>query len=222
MEIAMLGGTGDIGRGLALRMGHDTDHAILIGSREAARAEDRAATYRDTLTARGGSPDIAGAHNEDVASRGDIVILAVPPYHIRSLTESIGGELGEGAILVSPAVGMQRDQAGFHYDPPGRGSVTELVAASAPGANPVIGAYHTLAADRLADLDATLGVDTPIFGDDPAAKSTVIEFTRELEGLRPLDAGPLTNAPEAEGITPLLLNIAQQNDGMDDLGVRFR
>ncbi len=221
MEIAILGGTGDIGRGLALRMGRDTDHAIRIGSREASRAEDRAATYRATLVDRGCSPNISGAHNEVVAARGDLVILAVPPYHVRELTESIEGRLGDGAVLVSPAVGMRRDEAGFHYNRPEHGSVTQLVAASAPPGHPVVGAYHTLAADRLADLNATLQVDTPVVADDPVARSTVIELTRELEGLRPLDAGGLANAPEIEGITPLLLNIAKQNDGMHDLGVRF-
>lgn len=221
MDIAILGGTGDIGEGLALRWAADTDHTIRIGSRKAEKAEAAVADYHERLGDRGIDAELHGAENPDAADGADVVVLAAPPYHVASLTETVADRLSSEAILVSPAVGMDRDEAGFHYDPPPAGSVTEHVAATAPAETPVIGAYHNLAAKRLSTLDAELGVDTLVLGDDEDAKATIMALTDEIEGLRALDAGGLANAAEVEGITPLLINVAMNNDGMHDLCVRF-
>jgi len=116
---------------------------------------------------------------------------------------------------------MQRDDDGFHYNRPGAGSVTQLVANAAPEDVSVVGAFHNLAAGRLADLDADLGIDTLLVADDPDAKDLVHLLADDIEGLRPLDAGGLANAAEIESLTPLLINVAMHNDGLHDLGVRF-
>ena len=221
MEIAILGGTGDIGRGLALRWAKDTDHSIRIGSRTAEKADRAVDEYDEQLAERGVDATLMGAENPEATEGADIVILAAPPFHVADLTETIADSLADDAILVSPAVGMNRD-GGFHYKPPAAGSVTELVADTAPDDVPVVGAYHNLAAKRLSTLDAELGVDTLVLADDEAAKATVMELSEEIEGLRALDAGGIANAAEVEAITPLLINIAMNNDGMHDLGVRFR
>ncbi|QSG06611.1 NADPH-dependent F420 reductase [Halapricum desulfuricans] len=220
MRIAILGGTGDIGEGLALRWGYDTDHELVIGSREADRARAKADEYETELDSRGRDVTIDGAANPDAAAGADVVVTAVPAYHLTDTIEAVADELDD-AVLVSPAVGMQRDGDGFHYNPPSAGSVTALAADAAPEGVPVVGAFHNLAAGRLANLDADLGIDTLLVGDDPDAKSIVADLTDGIEGLRPLDAGGLANAPEIEGITPLLINVAQHNDGLHDLGVRF-
>ena len=221
MEIAILGGTGDIGRGLALRWANDTDHGIRIGSRKAAKAERAVADYREQLTDRGIKADLTAAENQAAARGADVVVLAAPPHHVADLTKTVAERLDAGAILVSPAVGMTRDDAGFHYDPPSAGSVTALVADAAPETSPVVGAYHNLAAKRLSTLDAELGVDTVVLADDEEAKTVVMELTEEIDGLRALDGGGLANAAEVESITPLLINLAMNNDGMHDLSVRF-
>jgi len=125
-------------------------------------------------------------------------------------------------VLVTPAVGMGRDDDGFHYNPPPAGSVTALAVEAAPEEVPVVGAFHNLAAGRLADLSAEIDWDTPIFGDDEDAKEMVMRLADAIEGLRPLDAGGLANAPEVESLTPLLINLARENERLHDLGVKFQ
>jgi NADPH-dependent F420 reductase len=221
MQIALLGGTGDIGEGIALRLARDTDHDVVIGSRDADKAVSAAADYSETIEEYGADASVDGAANPAAASGADVVVLAVPAYYLADTIDAVADELGDG-ILVSPAVGMQRDEDGLHYNPPGVGSVTELAASSAPDDVPVVGAFHNLAADRLADLDADLAWDVPIVSDDDDAKATVTDLVATLDGLRPLDAGALANAAEVESLTPLLINLAANNDGLYNPGVRFQ
>jgi len=221
MQVALLGGTGDIGEGLALRWARDSDHGVVVGSRKAEKARDRADGYRAELEEHGVDAAIEGHENPEAAARGDVVVLSVPAYYLSDTVDAVAGELDD-AILVSPAVGMQRDDAGLHYNPPGVGSVTELAARSAPESVPVVGAFHNLAAGRLADLDAGFDWDVPVVGDDADAAATVRELAEDIEGLRALDAGGLANAAEVESLTPLLINLAANNEGLHDLGLKFR
>ncbi|MDZ7745291.1 MAG: NADPH-dependent F420 reductase [Halobacteriales archaeon] len=220
MRIALLGGTGDIGKGLALRWGHDTDHDIILGSRDPEKARSAAEDYETTLESHGVETKITGFVNEMAADRADVVVLAVPAYHLTDTIEAVAAKLDD-TVLVTPAVGMKRDDDGFHYNPPPAGSVSALAADAAPDDVPVVGAFHNLAAGGLADLDTEFDWDTPVFGDDDGAKATVMELAAEIEGLRPLDVGGLANASEVEALTPLLINLASENQGMHDLGVKF-
>ncbi|MFC6861987.1 NADPH-dependent F420 reductase [Halomicroarcula sp. GCM10025817] len=220
MDIALLGGTGDIGQGLALRWAADSNHTVIVGSRDAEKAETMAEEYETELDSRGREVTIEGLSNAAAAARADVVVTAVPAYHLTDTIEAVADELGD-AILVSPAVGMKRDEDGFHYNRPGAGSVTELAANAAPDDMPVVGAFHNLAAGRLANLDADLDWDTVVVGDDADAKATVSELAEAIDGLRALDAGPLSNAAEVEAVTPLLINVARHNEKMHDLGVKF-
>ena len=221
MRIALLGGSGDIGEGLALRFGRDTSHDIVIGSREPEKAREAAESYEAELDDRGVDAKLTGFENEMAADRADVVVLAVPPYHVADTVDSVADSLGEDDIIVSPATGMQRDEAGFHYHRPEAGSVTALAAGAAPDGVPVVGAFHNLAAGRLADLDAELGIDTLVIGEDETDKATISSLAEDIDGLRALDAGGIANAPEIESVTPLLINVGMHNDGLDDLGVRF-
>jgi NADPH-dependent F420 reductase len=220
MQIALLGGTGDIGEGLALRLARDTEHTVVVGSREAERARDRTDEYGSTLDGQGHDRTIEGAGNPAAAADADIVVCCVPAYYLVETIEAVSDRL-EGSVVVSPAVGMQREDEGLRYNPPGAGSVTALAVDAAPEGVPVVGAFHNLAAARLADLDATLGWDVPIVGDDAEAKRRVSTLVEDVEGLAPIDAGGIANAPEVESLTPLLINLAANNDGLHDLGVSF-
>ena len=217
MQVALLGGTGDIGEGLALRLARDTDHEVVVGSRETEKAADAAAAYEATLADHGIETTVGAAENPEAAAGADIVVLAVPAYHLADTVEAVADDLS--GVLVSPAVGLQGDEAGLHYNPPGVGSVTALAAQAAPDGVPVVGAYHNLAAGRLGDLDADLDWDVPVVAD---AKATVVDLTDEMAGLRALDAGPLANATEVESLTPLLINLAANNEGLHDLGAKFQ
>ena len=219
MEVAILGGTGDIGEGLALRWGRDTAHAVTVGSRDDGRARDAAADYRTRLEERGHEATIDGAANPEAATGADVVVVGVPPYHVADTVEAVAD--GLSGVLVSPAVGMQRDEAGMHYHRPGAGSVTAVAADAAPGDVPVVGAFHPIPAHRLADLDAELGLHVPVVADDDDARETVVDLADDIDGLTGLDGGPLANAPEIEGLTPLLINLARRNEDLSALGVRF-
>ncbi|WP_435098876.1 NADPH-dependent F420 reductase [Halarchaeum sp. P4] len=221
MRIALLGGTGDIGEGLALRWAYDTDHDVIIGSRDPEKARAKAEEYETELDSRGVERTVNGFDNEMAADRADVVVLAVPAYHIGDVVESVSDVIDEDTVLVSPAVGMQRDDEGMHYNPPGVGSVTALVQQKAPEDVPVVGAFHNLAADRLANLDVEFDLDTLVVGDDSDARELVADLAGDIEGLRALEAGGVANAPEVESITPLVINIAMNNADMHDVGVRF-
>jgi len=221
MRIALLGGTGDIGQGLALRWAYDTNHEVIIGSRDPEKARTKAEEYETELDSRGLDKSINGFENAMAADRANVVVLAVPPYHVSDTVESIADRLDDETTLVSPAVGMKSDESGLHYHKPGAGSVTAVAAEAAPEDVPVVGAFHNLSADRLANLDVEFDVDTLVVGDDADAKETVAALAEGIDGLRALDAGPIENAAEVESVTPLVINIARYNDGMHDVGVKF-
>lgn len=221
MRIALLGGTGDIGEGLALRWAHDTDHEVLVGSRDPERARDAADRYTLELAGRDVDASVTGFGNEMAADRADVVVLSIPAPYVVDTVDAVADRLREGDVLVSPAVSMRRTEAGFRYTPPEPGSTTMAAAETAPEGVPVVGAFHNLAAGRLADLDAALGIDVLVVGDDSDAKARVRALAEEIEGLRALDAGGLAAAPEVESVTPLLVTVAVENEGLHDLGVRF-
>ena len=221
MRIALLGGTGDIGEGLALRWGHDSDHELLIGSRDPEKAREAADAYLEALSELDVTASIKGFANEMAADRADVVVLAVPPYHVGDTVDAVADKLDTDTVLVTPAVGMKGDEDGLHYHPPGTGSVTALVAQRAPDDVPVVGAFHNLAAGKLADLEAAIDLDTLVVGDDADAKNLVVQLAEEIDGLRALEAGPIANAAEVESVTPLVINIARYNDDLADVGVKF-
>jgi NADPH-dependent F420 reductase len=221
MRIALLGGTGDIGAGLALRWAYDSNHELVLGSRDPEKARAKAEEYETELDSRGVDRKVTGFANEMAADRADVVVLAVPPYHVADVVEDVGDRLDEGALVISPAVGISSDEDGLHYDPPSAGSVTELVADAAPDHARVVGAFHNLAADRLANLDVDLDLDTLVVGDDEDARELAADLAEDIDGLRALDAGPAGNAAEVESLTPLLINLARYNDGLHDVGVTF-
>lgn len=222
MRIALLGGTGDIGEGLALRFGFHTDHEVIVGSRDADKAAAKAEEYETELDSRGVDCTVEGYGNMVAAAKASVIVAAVPPYHIADTIEGVADGLDDGDILVSPATGVKRDDEGFHYHPPKAGSVTRIAADATPDGVAIVGAFHNLAAGRLANLDAELGIDTFVVGDDPDAKDIVTRLAEEIEGLRVLDAGGIANAAEVESLTPLLINVAANNDGLHDLGVELK
>ena len=220
MRIALCGGTGDIGEGLALRWARDTDHDLLVGSRDPEKARAAVERYEEELDARGITSSITGFANGMAADRADVVLACVPAYHLVDTIEAVADRLDD-TILVSPAVGMQREEGGFQYNRPSAGSVTALAASAAPEDVPVVGAFHSLAAGRLADLGTEIDADTLVVGDSEEAKTTVADLAEGIDGLRALDAGPIANAAPVESLTPLLINLAQYNYELSDVGVRF-
>jgi len=197
MRIALLGGTGDIGAGLALRLGRDTDHELLVGSRDPEKARTSADGYGAELEDRGVDASIKGFENAMAADRADVVVLAVPAYHLVDTVEAVADRLDSDTVLVSPAVGMKRDESGFHYNRPGAGSVAALAAEATPDGVPLVGAFHNLPAGGLADLDRDFEWDTLVFGDDADAKSTVIDLAAGSTGSVPSTSADWTTPPRS-------------------------
>jgi NADPH-dependent F420 reductase len=220
MNVTLLGGTGDIGEGLALRWARDTDHTVVVGSRDAQRARDCVADYERVLADHGANGDLVGCGNEEAAARGDVVVCAVPAYHLTDTIDAVADALDPGDVLVTPAVGMKHDEDGAHYNRPGAGSVTALADRAAPESVPVVGAFHNLPAAPLADLGFDVDADTPVVGDESAV-ATVVDLAESIEGLRARRAGGLANAAEVEALTPLLINLGKHDADLHDVWVRF-
>ena len=96
-DVAILGGTGDFGKGLALRLAIDTDHAVVIRSRDSERGRDAAEDYRDPLRRRDGNGGIDGTGNSDAAAGAEVVVCSVPTYHLTDTIESVADALEPGA-----------------------------------------------------------------------------------------------------------------------------
>ena len=222
MQIAVIGGTGAFGRGLTLRWGVRTDHELVVGSRDPQKARASAEDYREVIAGRNGTASVSGASNADAVAGADVVVLSVPPEYLSETIAEIADSLSAGTTVVSPAVPMTRDAEGFHYDSPETAdSVTALVAREAPDDVAVTGAFHNVAAERLADLDYDLDLDIVVVADDADAVDAVVTLAEEIEGVRGLHGGGLSSATDVERITPLLINIRLNNGGMDHLAVRF-
>ncbi|MCU4973459.1 NADPH-dependent F420 reductase [Halobacteria archaeon AArc-m2/3/4] len=221
MRIALVGGTGELGEGLALRLGRDTGFELTIGSRDQRKASECAEAYRRELRRHDVDRRMDAATNESAAAEATVVVLSVPPYYVTETVEAIEPALDSETVLVSPAVGMSGHDDGVRYNPPPAGSVTELVVETAPDDVPVVGAFANVPGARIANLDERIEIDTPVVGDSSAAKEVVIDVVSELDGIRAVDAGPLSNAAAVEAITPFLITLAQQNEGFVDLGVKF-
>jgi NADPH-dependent F420 reductase len=198
MRIAILGGTGSEGSGLALRWSR-TGHAITIGSRDSARAREKAEEIAGTS---GGA--VMGASNAEAAREGDVIVLAVPFAGHRALIEETRASL-EGKVVVDTVVPLDF-QARHVYAPPSEGSAAEQAQALLGAGAKVVAALHHIAAHDLANADHAIEGDGLFCGDDAEAKKAVAELIAAL-GARPVDVGGLKLAPILEAVTPLLIAI---------------
>ncbi|MXZ45892.1 MAG: NADPH-dependent F420 reductase [Chloroflexi bacterium] len=201
--IAIIGGTGPEGRGLASRFSL-AGHRVIIGSRDAARGASVAAEVAATLTGRDGAGAVEGASNSDAATAGEIAVVTVPFEGHRSTLEALAGELA-GKIVVDAVVPV-RFERGPRPVEVAEGSATEQAAAVLPDSR-VVGAFHNLAAESLLDLDAPVLADVLVTGSDAAAKQAVSALAEQIEGVRAVDAGPLRYSRFVEGLTVLLIGV---------------
>lgn len=208
MRIALLGGTGHIGEGLALRWAYK--HDVTIGSRNVEKAEEVATFCEENLLKRGISCAMFGAENIRAVENCEIIVVALQYEYAISTVESIKNYLGEGHIVLSPVVPMVKN--GFmRYTPPQEhGSAAMEIKSIIPNI-PVVSAFHTVPAARLIDLNDDLGLDVIVCGDD-GPKEVIKGLVSDIRGLNPLDGGPLEASHLTESITPLLLNLSARNN----------
>lgn len=220
-RIGIIGGTGGMGRGFALRWCRNND--VVIGSRDAGRAAAAAAEYASAAAAAYGSigGSITGASNEDAARGSDVLVLSIPYENIGSTCPAALAAAPDGCVVVSPIVPMEKTAVGFEFLPvrDGKPSSHELVSGHARESTPVVSAFHVISEKKLADPARALDYDVFVCGDSKDAVGTVSDLVRQIEGLRPLLLGPGALAYMAEIATPILLNAMIRN-GIKNPGIK--
>jgi NADPH-dependent F420 reductase len=198
MKIGIVGGTGNLGSGLAARWSR-AGHAIAIGSRDAAKARAHAAEL-----VAAGAPGIEAGDNAWAAAQSEVVVLAVPyAAHgdtLRSIREACAGK-----PFIDTTVPLRPPKVSRVQLPEGQAAALEAQAILGP-ATPVAAAFHHVSAEHLEDLTHAIDCDVLVAGDDARAKSVAIELAGSL-GLRGLDAGALANAIALESLTPVLIHL---------------
>ncbi|CAB3288480.1 F420-dependent NADP reductase [Methanocaldococcus lauensis] len=213
MKISILGGTGDQGFGLALRLAKN--NKIIIGSRKKEKAEEAAKRAKEILKQRGIEADIVGLENKEAAKVGDVVILSIPYEYTLSTIKQLKEEL-KGKIVVSigvplaTAIGDKPTRLLFPPD----GSVAEMVQ-NVLKESKVVSAFQNVCHAVLEDLDNPVDCDILVCGNDEEAKKVVINLANQIEGVRAIDCGNLEKSRIIEAITPLLigLNIKYKSKG---------
>lgn len=200
MRLAIIGGTGDLGLGLAVRLSRHCD--VLIGSRDSARAENAAGQARNLS---GGS--VVGCSNSDAASRCDSAILAIPDLPEDGFLKELAAPL-TGKLVISPVVPMRFEGGHFSYSLQ-EGSAAEKVALSLK--SNVASALHTVPAKKLLKLEESLEFDVLVAAENREIFAQASEIISSINHLRPLYAGPLSVSRLIESITPLLLNVERLN-----------
>lgn len=210
-KIAIIGGTGDLGFGLALRWAQ-AGAQVVIGSRDENKAQDAARRVEEAL--KGHAPtasanvSVTGRQNPQAAAQASIVVLAVPLAAQADILKSIRDSL-QGAILVDTTVPLAAALGGKPTRLLGlwQGSAAALAREIVPAATPVLSAFHNVSAEALQDLSLTPDCDILVCGDDAAAKQTLFPLVKLIPGLRPIDAGPLEMSRVVESITALLISV---------------
>jgi 8-hydroxy-5-deazaflavin:NADPH oxidoreductase len=201
--VPLIGGTGALGFGLALRLA-SAGVPVVIGSRDAGRAAEAAARVGD---------GVEGLQNAEAASRGPVVLLCVP---FRAQSENLTNlreTLEPGQILVDATVPLAAAVSGRATRLLGvpQGSAAQQAQEMVPDGVTVVSAFHTVSAPLLSDPDHELDEDVLIAGDSREAKARVADLARRIAGLRPVDCGRLEVARFIEGLTPLLISVNVRN-----------
>ena len=207
--VAILGGTGPQGRGMALRFAR-AGVRVVIGSRDASRAREAAAA----LGGAGGGDDgegalpVTGADNAVASRAAEIVFVAVPWEAHAATLRSLVTELA-GRIVVDLVNPLEFDQRGPVCVLVPEGSSAEQAQAILPEST-VVSGFHHVSAKLL--LDESGGIDTDILvcGDDREAKRRVMALADRIPGARAVDAGPLRLAQFLEGLTAVILSVNRQ------------
>jgi NADPH-dependent F420 reductase len=200
--IAVLGGTGKEGSGLALRWVH-AGHRVIIGSRSTERASETAAS----INARIGGKNAEGADNLGAAKAADIVVLTVPYTAQLATLQEVKAALA-GKILIDVTVPLVPPQVGRAQLPDGGSAVVKAQAMLGETVR-VVSAFQNVSAELLAEIGKPVDCDVLVCGDDREARSQVIALAKDA-GMRAVHAGPLANSVVAEALTSVLITINRQ------------
>lgn len=201
-KVAIIGGTGDLGFGLALRWAK-AGVSLIIGSREAAKADEAAGRIRASIA----RANVTGSANADAAAQARIVAVTVP---FAAQAGTLGGikKAFASGILVDTTVPLAAAVGGRATRVLGvwEGSCAQAAQALLPGVR-VVSAFHNVSAESLHDMDTVPDCDVFLCGDDAEAKQKVASLVNLIPGLRALDAGGLEMSRICESMTALLISL---------------
>lgn len=203
-SVTVIGGSGALGFGLALRLG-GAGVPIVIGSRDPARAEETARRLAERIP--GGA--FEGDANGPAAERSDVVIVSVPFRSQSETLQNLKAHLRPDQLVVDATVPLAAAVSGRATRVLGvwQGSAAQQAAEMVPEGVRVVSALHTVSASSLADLDHELDEDVLVCGDRKADKRVVAELVHHIPGLRCVDCGRLEQARITEPLTALLIGI---------------
>jgi NADPH-dependent F420 reductase len=208
--IAIIGGTGPAGMGVALRWAR-AGETIIIGSRDAQRAQQTAAAIQQKA---GPQAQVSGMENAAACAAADILVLTVPFEGQAALLKQLKPAITEGSILIDATVPLAASVGGRASRTLGvwQGSAAQQTAELVPKEVSVVAAFHNLSADLL-NGDAPLDCDVIVCSDDPDAAQLTRELAAKIPGVRAIDGGKLENARIVEQITALLIGLNIRHKG---------
>jgi NADPH-dependent F420 reductase len=208
--VAILGGTGPAGTGLALRWAR-AGETIIIGSRDAQRAQESAAKIKQRA---GDQANVIGMENSAACAAADIMMLTVPFEGQASLLKQLKPQMRAGSILIDATVPLAAGVGGRASRTLGvwQGSAAQQAAEMVPKGVSVVSAFHNVSAELLnggEDLDC----DVIVCSDDPEAAQRVRALAAKIPGVRAIDGGKLENSRIVEQITALLIGLNIRHKG---------
>ena len=207
--IAVLGGTGPEGFGLALRWAQ-AGETVIIGSRDAKRAQDAA----ERIKARVGDAKVSGEENSAACAAADLVVLTIPFEAHAALLRQIKSSIRPGSLVVDTTVPLAASVGGRATRTLGvwQGSAAQETAELVPKGIPVVAAFHNVSAELL-NADGAVDCDVIVCSDDAAASQQVQALAVKIPGVRAIDGGKLENARILEQITALLIGLNIRHKG---------
>jgi NADPH-dependent F420 reductase len=205
VDVAVIGGTGEEGFGLTLRLGR-AGHHVIVGSRSAEKGSGAAQKARDLL---GGDARVDGTTNEDAASAAEVVAVTVPFAGQADIYRAIKPAVKPGTIVLDATSPLASAVGGRAWQVlrPWHGSAAEQAEAILAQGVRMVAGFHTIAGDALQDLDQALESDVLVCGDDADAKAIVGSLVDDIPNLRWVDCGLLSMARIAETMTALLISV---------------
>ena len=216
-KIAILGGTGAEGSGLAYRLAQAEEN-VLIGSRDAARAQETAKRLRGRI---GGDSQIEGMDNASAAATCDVAILTVPFSGVSALLKQLQSVWKQGTMVIDTTVPLAAAVGGAATRVLGvwQGSAAEQTKELLPPGVSLAAAFQNLGAESLAGNEP-VECDVLVCGDDEKAKQVAFELVSKIRGARPLNGGKLENARIVESLTALLIGLNMRYK-VHGAGIRF-
>jgi len=222
MKIGIIGGTGGMGKGFALRWCEN--HDVVIGSREAVKAEEAAKEYADLAQKEYNSikGKITGKDNISVAKESDVLILSIPYENIDTICSQLLPNVRDNCIVISPIVPLTKTDAGFEFISfkDKKPSAFELVQKHMKNKSKLVSAFHTVSEKKLIDTKLVLDSDIFVCGDAEDSINIVRQLITEIKNLRPILLGPGSLSYLAEVATPILLNAMIKNK-MKNPGIKI-